>query len=646
MTKDEYLSLIKEVKEHDRLYYEKSSPIITDSEYDQLYFKLQNFETHHPDQISPESPTQKFGADDSLAEITHPYPLLSLQKAQDYDTVEYYLQKFKSGKKSNEFSTDEFIVQLKEDGLTIALYFNWFKGQPFVASTRGSGGIKGQNVTQQMIAFKNFIKTDRPVIIRGEAIMTNRAFDKLNIDGEYMNARNAVSGLLHTKAPVHDVTFVAYNIENAEEIGITTEKKMLRQLHQWGFVTPSVQQPFANTKKGRQSLLTYLQIFEESNARTLIDHDIDGLVIKPNYLGNRRQLGHTSHHPRNQIAYKFASPDAKTVLRNVIWQIGAKGQVTPVGVFDPINLLGATITKASLANFGNIKKRDIRIGDHILVRRSNDVIPQITKSFKEERTGQEKIIKVPENTKFVGKHLFVKEQSEEQLLGRWKIFVSKQGFDLKNVSQKTIRSLAAHHLIDLTNFASLWRLDRTKMSYLPGWSDKKLNNLFAQLEKPFEITMDQFIFALAIKGIGQDTAKKISQLYPTPTAIVNNKPALSRSNWQKQVGKISEQLITNLQEHSVEIASLSPYVKILQTNNEQKLNQNVFVITGEAQNRSRAELTNLIEQNGGLVKKQVTSNTNYVIELTKGTISSKIKKAKELSIPIISEQEILDKISQ
>lgn len=651
MKKSEYIDLIKQIKYHDDLYYNQSQPEITDSEYDKLYFKLQSYEKDHPDKISNESPTQKVSNEKTINKIQHPYPLLSLKKANTYDAVEKYLDQFTDeiSAQNDHFVTKDFMLQLKEDGLTIALYYNWFPNQPFVAATRG-GGSEGQDVTLQMNSFAKKISTKKPLVIRGEAILTNDAFDELNENGVYMNPRNAVSGLLHTDEEASNITFVAYNIENAEDLNITTEQEMLSQLNKWGFTTPQIQEVFPNSTQGKDELIEYIKGFEKENKRLSIDHDIDGLVIKPTYIANRRILGYTSHHPKNQLAYKFASPDAITKLKNVIWQNGAKGHLTPVGIFDEIVLLGAKITKASLANYGNIQRRDIKIGDEILVRRSNDVIPQIVKSFPNKRTGKEINIEIPDDAYFNGKHLFTSKISDEQLINQWKIFISKNGLNIERISQKTIKDLAHHGLIDLYDFSSLWNITskRTNLINLNHWSDVKADNLLNQLNKPIKVTMPEFLVALALNGIGPDTAKKISKLYPTIPSIINAQPAMTIEEWHDTVGNLSNTYLNEIELKNNQIKNLAPHIEIikshLSTTTTQSLDHKTFVITGKAINKSRNEIKTLIESANGKVINTVNKNTDYLIELTPNTISSKTTKAKQLDIPIINEDDFLNMI--
>lgn len=639
MNNKSYLKLIDTIKYHDNLYYNLSQPEITDSDYDALYFDLQKYEAENPTEISKESPTQQVSKESVSDKIAHPFPLLSLKKANTYSEVEKYLDKFLTrdvAESSSDYQTDQFLLQLKEDGLTVAMYFNWFDDNSFVAATRG-GGSQGQNVSLQMSSFKHKASSiKQKAIVRGEVVLKNDEFDKMNVSGEYMNPRNAVSGIIHTDAPAENITFIAYNIENAEELGIDSEKEMLSTLKSWGFDTPELQVYFENSTQGKSNVVDYIQDFEKSNQRDRLDHDIDGLVIKPNYFGNRREIGFTNHHPKNQLAYKFASPDAITTLRDVVWQVGAKGRLTPVGVFDPIVLLGATITRASLASYGNILKRNIKIGDTVLVRRSNDVIPQIVKSFPEKRTGSEQNVEIPDTAVFNGEFLYDTSDDDTQLLNKWSIFISKDGLDIKKVSGKTIKDLNDNNLIDLNDYSSLWQLisKRDELNALKGWSDLKINNLLNQLLTPIHTTMPKFLYSLAIIGVGHTSGIKISKAYPTFESLIKNNPVIDISD-------IPEKTINAILSYKPIIIELAKHIVIdMPTNNDDNdlFAGHKFVVTGTAQNKSRDEIKQLVIKNGGIISNTVSKNTDYLIELSPDSNSSKSKKAQQLNIKIIDEK--------
>lgn len=649
MTHQDYLNLIQTVTHHDKLYNEHH-PEITDSEYDALYFKLTKYETDHPDEIDQSSPTQAVDEQLSSSKRTmdHPYPELSLNKTNVTDGVGKFMKKFKpmsAPLPDNLLQTDEFMVQTKEDGLTIVLYFN-YNNQPFTAVTRG-GGQTGNIIEQAMSFVPTPPISDQPIIIRGEAIITNDTFNRLNTTGDYMSPRNTVAGLIAKDEPTSDIRFIAYNIENAESLNLFTETAQLAQLQAWGYDTPDIQATFANDASGHKALINYIKDFEQTNQRDQLDHDIDGLVIKPNNLRHRRELKHTAHHPVNQLAYKFASPDAITILRDVQWQVGAKKRVTPVGIFDQVTLLGANITKASLASMGNIHDRDIKIGDHVLVRRANDVIPQIVKSFADQRTGAEIEITPPANAYAKGKFLYV-DNSDEELLNRWQTFVSKHGLDFDKLSKQTIQQLVEANLLDVHNFLSLWELKdhRDDLLALPRWGEKKVDNLLTQLSVTKTVSLAQVFYALNLPTVSQSKAEQLALVYQNINRVIDQHPVIDPSLWSEQPYQIHQVpiVLQAIKDHLPEFKQLALHLSIQNTILQQPtkaldpakpiLN---IAITGKTEEMTRDELKTYFAQHGAKFANSVTKNTDYLMKLDQNkSNSSKLQKAKHLNVPIIT----------
>ena len=637
MLKSDYQKLISQIRQHDTAYA-LGKPTITDSEYDQLYFKLQTYEQLHPTDIDPMSPTQKItDITTKKQKITHPYPMLSLAKANDLTTVEKFLNKFTTDHSDpTQFSTDDFMIQLKEDGLTIVMYFNWFD-KPFVASTRGQGN-EGVDVSHKFTKFAHQLPHQK-AIIRGEALLTNAQFEALNEHGEYANPRNAASGIINDDdSDASVLTFVAYNIENAEDFGFTTEGEMLEQLANWGFTTPSLQQTFPNSEDGHHNLTEFIKTFEDTKQREAIDHDIDGLVIKPNYIKNRRQLGFTSHHPRNQLAYKFASPDAISILRDVIWQTGPSGRLTPVAVFDPVEILGVTIEKASLASLNNIKSRDLMLNDRILIRRANDVIPQIVKSFPEYRNGQEQEIMPPVNSVIKGAYVYGLNNQTDTDLQKWRRFVSKDGLNLENVSLSLIKQLADEGLLELNDFSSLWQhLD--DIAHLTGKSGKPLKRMqdLAKQLSHVTIPLSSFIYALGIEGVAKNSSKKLAEYFVTVENLTHLTPITPVSNWEINLPESVFEHLTKTLSQMQTLLNVITVTDQKQTSMDNlPLADQVYVITGKSTEISRADLTAKLETLGAEIKSTVSKTTTAVINLSDKMDSTKAKKALTLGVPLLT----------
>lgn len=663
LSDQEYLTLVQLMKLHDDRYYTQDQPLIDDTEYDKLYILLTNYEKENPDKISPESSSQHIigGIKTNLKKINHIYPMLSLKKTnvQEKDGLKNYLEKFNQDQ-NDLWYTDQFLAQNKEDGLTIVLYFNIpeINQGRFTAATRGSGD-SGEDVTAAFINLEN-VKTiikkvgDRSLVIRGEAIISKKDFEMINEDGSFMNSRNLVAGSLrtldHNVAKERHVQFKAYNIENAERYELFTELEQISFLQSLGFTTTTNQLIVDNTNSGKEQLINYVHSFSEED-REKVDHDIDGIVIKPNNIKNRRAIGFTSHHPKNAIAFKFESPEAVTTLKEVIWQVGSTGQVTPVGVFEPINLLGANIEKATLASLKNIKKRDIKINDVVLVQRKNDVIPQIVKSFKEERTGNEIDIVPPENTHLNGELLFVDQENEEQLLNRWKKFVSKDGLNIDALSIETIKALNENHLIDLYDFSSIYHLNHDEFVSINRFGEQKWQNLQESLENSKNVGLSKVLVSLSLKGVGRTFSGIFTQEIDSWNDLINKKENGTLIDWVNELvektngfGDSTKDVILNTLLTDTVIEQVNKLalvgINLNSIKKQDKLNSLTFVITGSTKIHSRNEWKTIIELNGGHLSSSLSSKTDYLVTNSDSLTTTKAKKAVSLNIPIINEEKL------
>lgn len=660
---DEYNSLVELMKLHDTRYYTQDQPLIDDTEYDKLYVMLTNYEKEHPDKINKESSSQHIigGIKSNLSKISHIYPMLSLKKtnAQEKNGLKNYLDKFVNNE-NDLWYTDKFLAQNKEDGLTIVLYFNipQINNGHFTAATRGSGD-SGEDVTASFINLENvrsIIKKvgDQQLIIRGEAIISKSDFEAINENGTFMNSRNLVAGSLRTLdsnvAKERKVQFKAYNIENAEDYGMFTELEQISFLNELGFNTTTNQLVVDNTSAGKNKLINYVYSFSEED-RDKVDHDIDGIVIKPNNIKNRREIGFTSHHPKNAIAFKFESPEAVTKLTDVVWQIGSTGQVTPVGIFEPINLLGANIVKATLASLKNIKKRDIKINDVVLVQRKNDVIPQIVKSFKEERTGNEIDIIPPENTHLDGELLFVDQENEEQLLNRWKKFVSKDGLNIDALSIETIKALNDNHLINLNDFSSIYNLNHDEFVSINRFGEQKWQNLQKSLENSKNVGLSKVLVSLSLKGVGRTFSGIFTQEIDSWDDLINKKENGTLIDWVNELvektngfGDSTKDVILNTLLTDTVIDQVNKLalvgINLNSIKKEDKLNSLTFVITGSTNLHSRNEWKTIIELNGGHLSGSLSSKTDYLVSNSESLTTTKAKKAVNLNIPIINEEKL------
>src|SRR5699024_1332933 len=389
--KREIINLTDEVKKHDYLY-DKGKPVITDTEYDRLYNKLIKLEKKYPDLALEDSPTKKIYSVllYELSKVHHTESLLSLEKVTDEEGLQKFLERFEE--------EDVITVGHKEDGLTVKLEYR--AGVLYQASTRGDGNV-GEDITHSMRlldSVPNYIDYEGTLIVRVEAIIDFDEFERVNGDGKYKSPRNLVSGSVRTLdagiAEDRGVKILVFDIINWDDVGHNDWLQSKELLKDLGF-TLTHSKSFNNNEQGKKDIINYCTNFEYKE-REEVNHMVDGLVLKVDNYDKRKDLGTTSKYPKWAIAYKFNSLDATTTLKGVEWSVGKTGQVTPNAILEPVEIDGVVIGKASLANYANIKNRDIKVGDVVVVARANDVIPQIVSSVKENRVGKEREINLIE----------------------------------------------------------------------------------------------------------------------------------------------------------------------------------------------------------------------------------------------------------
>ena len=658
-TLDLFKELDQYLLEQDKLYAE-GNPILTDGQYDHLLLLAQSLE-------------EDFGTVQSLSgvsefkqgDVEHKYPMLSLAKTKSIDELSNFLDKF-SNDPNDLWYTDGFIVQHKEDGLTVVIDYT---DGVLTLATRGDGK-HGVDITDNLKSLLSNVKFNRNMTIRAEAIIDLDMFEKINIDGKYQNSRNLVAGTIMQKdqhiSKERGVKLHAYTIENALELGLKTELDALEYL---SILMPNITKPLCPISKLEANLgvndiktlalLTKDEVIDlvknfTPEMRNTIGHEIDGLVIKPNYTVNREKIGYTNHHPRNQIAFKFDSPNAITTLREVRWQVGASGQYTPVGVFDPVNIGGATINQASLANMNNIKERELRLGDTILVQRSNDVIPQIVKPVYDDANQRQSLtqeITVPEDAYIVGGLVFSKHETLEQKINKLVKLASKKSLDIRGLSKSTIERLYEHRIIDIDDPSSLYTMDKDKFIKVEGLGEKSWNNLQSQLSKSKDAGLAKVLAGLSIDMLGTTLSDAIASRVDSFHTLYQNKDNLASLGIEglgpKKQASLEENLFsTNMVSllHKLEDVGVSLVSKSANDKLIRDLDGLNFVITGKL-SKSRNEFKALIEGRGGKVTGSVTNNTDYLIQ-NELSASSKSKKANELNIPVITEDEFNRKFQQ
>ena len=647
--------LTKMLNEYRNAYYNESESIISDYEYDKLYDELEKLENETGLSFA-NSPTKTVGfqVKSELEKIKHSHPMLSLDKTKSVDD----LRKFAGDK--------DCILSLKMDGLTCLLTYE--NGGLVQAETRGNGDI-GELITHNANVFENIpltIEYKGHFEIEGEAIITYDDFEKINKvlpeDKKYKNPRNLVSGsvrqLDNRIAAQRHIKFVAWKVPT--EVCSNSFLNRLKYAKELGFeIVPLF------TYSGKSSDKENLPEMIESFKIKAHDHGypIDGLVMTYNDIQYGESLGLTGHHPRHSVAYKFYDEEFETTLNNIEWTMGKSGCLTPTAVFEPVEIDGTIVERASLHNMSIFKDLELSHGDTITVFKANQIIPQVSDNL--DRTLNN--LCIPPSTCPIcgGKTEIVKDNDTEvlmcsnsnckgKLLGKLSAFVSRNKMNIDGLSDETLSKFIARGW--LTCFSDIYNLKDyyIHMINMSGFGRKSIDKLIDSIEKSRSVELNRFIAALSIPGVGDSTAKDISKHceYDFDTFVMR---LIDKYNWSVIDG-IGEKTSQQINEWIDDSGNREDFRKLLQTiipvnlntndNTDQSLAGKNFVVTGDVtQFKNRKELQKFIESKGGKVTGSVTSKTNWLINNDVESTSSKNKKARELGIPIISEKDFLEMVN-
>lgn len=622
-------------------YYVLDNPTVSDKEYDKLYDELVALEKQDG-VVLFDSPTKRVGGQpiSAFKKHNHIEKLYSLDKATSEEEIFAFEKRIN---KDNE--QIQYTVEYKFDGLTICLTYE--NGNYVCASTRGNG-VQGEDVTAQVLTIKSFpltIDYKGKVEVQGEAIMRLSVLDKYNqtADEPLKNARNAVAGAIRNLDPKvtakRNLDIMFYNVNYIEDDIIKSQTDSVNFLKEQGFKV----HPFLAICKDISEVMSAIKGVEKTS-KTL-DILTDGAVVKVNDFNLRKKLGFTDKFPRWAIAYKFEAEEVTTILEDVIWQVGRTGKLTPLGLLQPTELAGATVRKATLNNYGDVKRKGVMIGARVLVRRSNEVIPEIlgtTEIYKDSKQVEKPTVcpyckaELVEN----GANLFCPNPlCRPRVIAKLSHFASKNALDIDGFSEKT-----AGLLIDnfgISKCSQLYQLDRDKIRALEGFKDAKTDNLFNAIENSKTVSFANFIYALGIENVGKKTAKDLAKKYKN----LENLQSANREDLLiiEDVGEIVADSIFdffNNQENKTEIQALiNAGIKIKEESDDANLgvfaNEKV-VLTGSLSEFTRDEATKIIESLGGEVLSSVSKKTTMV--LAGESAGSKLEKAKALGIKIIDQE--------
>ena len=651
--REEIRQLRDTLNENARLYYTLDASTMSDYEYDHLYRRLQDLEREHPEEITPDSPTQRVG-DQSLndfAKVAHPVPLESLEDVFDGDEVKDFLHKVLETLPQAEYS-----VEPKVDGLSVALEYR--DGVFYQGATRGDGRV-GEDVTENLRTIRSIPKTlpeKLPrLIVRGEVYMARSVFAEINeqleIEGKQLmaNPRNAAAGSLRQKDPKvcaqRRLDIAVFNLQLAEGRIFTTHTETIDYLREQGFPTiPS--EPLADA----EDILR--EIDRLGDTRMEFPFDIDGTVVKLNSLSDRDILGSTAKCPKWAVAYKYPPEQKATKLKDIVVQVGRTGVLTPKAELEPVRLAGTTVTYATLHNQDYITQKDIRIGDTVIVQKAGEIIPEIVEVVAKERPAGTSPYYLPTVCPVCGAPVArdldgaaircTGAECPAQLLRNLTHFASRNAMDIDGLGPAVIRQLVEAGLVSTA--ADLYDLTVQDISQLERMGEKSAQNAVNAIEKSKENDLWRLIFALGIRQVGEKAAKVLSQHFGTYDAFAA--ASVEELTAIDDIGGVTAEYIrawvTSAQ--SQDLIKRLKAAGVNMTCKEEKLDNRfagmTFVLTGALEKFTRDEAGEMIEKRGGKSSGSVSKKTTYVV--AGENAGSKLRKAQELNIPVLTEDEFLE----
>ena len=640
------------LNENARLYYTLDASTMSDYEYDRLYRRLQEMEKQHPEEITPDSPTQRVGDAvlNDFAAVAHPVPLESLEDVFDSNEVKDFLAKVLDTLPQAEYS-----VEPKVDGLSVALEYR--DGVFFQGATRGDGRV-GEDVTgnlRTIRAIPMVLPEKLPrLIVRGEVYMARSVFEEINeqleLEGKPLmaNPRNAAAGSLRQKDPRicarRRLDIAVFNLQLAEGRHFTTHAETIDYLAAQGF--PVI--PHA-TLSGAEEILR--QIEKLGDTRMEFPFDIDGAVVKLNNLSDREILGSTAKCPKWAVAYKYPPEKKESRVMDIVVQVGRTGVLTPKAVLEPVRLAGTTVTNATLHNQDYVTEKDIRVGDTVVVQKAGEIIPEIVSVVREKRPEGTTPYHLPETCPVCGAPVerdpdgaairCTGAECPAQLLRNLIHFASRDAMDIDGVGPAVMRQLIEHGLV--SNPADLYDLRAEQLADLERMGTKSAQNAVDAITKSKENDLWRLIFALGIRQVGAKAAKILAAHFGSMEAL--RRATAEELTQIDDVGAVTADYIIRWMS-SDQAADLLERLKAAGVNMEsrQKLVDRrfagmTFVLTGALSHFTREEAGEMIEQRGGKASASVSKKTTYVV--AGENAGSKLKKAQELNISVLSEEEFL-----
>ena len=663
MGKKDIENKIKKLREvishHDRKYYAENRPEVSDQEYDRLMKELQRLEESHPKSITPDSPTQRVSGEiqRGFKTVEHKVPMLSMDNTYSADEIREFDKRVK---KNLGVDRLDYVVELKIDGVSISLLYE--KGRFIQGATRGDG-FKGDEITINLKTIRSLplsvsvgkgARLPNAFEARGEAYIPRKTFLKINKEKEkkgeevFANPRNAASGSLKlldsSLAAKRHLDMWIYGLGYAEGSSFKTQYEAINFLKDAGFRTNLHIKKYHSI----EDVIKYCNEWEDK--KDSLDYDIDGMVIKVDSFSYQKRLGQTSKSPRWMIAYKFPAERKETRLEDIIVQVGRTGTLTPVAVLKPIELSGSTVSRATLHNQDEIMRKDIRIGDRVIIEKAGEIIPQVVEALKNKRTGKEKRFSMPKKCPICGSVVeSIKNEvalrcenlgCPAQLKERIEHFASRQAMDIEGMGEAIVTQLVDKKMVE--DYGDIYYLKHDEVGGLERMADKSASNLIDAIKKSKLSSLNRLIFGLGIRHVGVRAAWILAARFGSLEGIASldieelekiNEigPIMAKSIHAFFRSKENKKVIEKLRKAGVNTSWR------LEAGGSKVLDGKTFVVTGSLETFSREAIEELIRTHGGNASSSVSKKTDFLVAGKEP--GSKLDKAKKLGVRIISEDE-------
>jgi len=650
--------LRSQVRHHDHLYYVKGRPSISDAAYDKLLRELSELEEEHPDLKTPDSPTERVSGrvQEAFGEVRHLAPMLSLESLMNEDEVREFGKRVEKGLG---LSRVAYMAEPKFDGLSVELVYQ--EGRFLRGSTRGDGTV-GEDVSENLKTIRSLplslFTEARPasgtVAVRAEAIMRLEEFEALNrriteLGKEpFANPRNAASGSLRqldTRVTARrPLDLFAYEVMYADSVGIRSQREALDFLAEWGFRID----PTSRLCEGLDEVVAYHQELEAK--RDELDYELDGIVVKVNRREQQSELGSRSRSPRWAIAFKFAARQEITEVMDIAVSVGRTGKLTPIALLRPVDVSGVTVSRATLHNQDEVRRKDVRIGDRVRIQRAGDVIPEVVEVLLEHRTGNPAVFEMPDRCPVCGSTVEARGayhvctggwSCRAQQTGRIQHFASRGAMEIEFLGEKTVAQLVERGLV--RDLSDLYRLEKKDLLELDGFAEKSAENLVNAIEASKKAPLDRFLYGLGIGNVGQHVAQVLASHFGSLAAVMEAKEdellsvheigdEVARSVVDYFADEKNRRVIEDMEKNGLDLVWEA-------SRTEKTLAGTRVVFTGTLHKLHRDDAKRLVEERGGRVTSSVSKNTSFVV--VGEDAGSKADQAKELGVKILSEEEFL-----